>query len=213
MASVFEKGYQLNEIMKVFLAYMDHKNLSDRMACIGSFAEITLALKNKIEPFAKVFIPLILRDAASNEEHLKRNSIYALGLLVLYVPHLLQDKFQMLMKLFIAPLEDPSHNEAVVVDNAVGAISRVVLCPQFQKEIDLNLCFNHIMANLPPRADFEEIGVVCQALVSLGKSNMNLFTPQILSRLKEILQNLVTSSLVKPDEKKTILETGKFFFK
>ncbi|OLY83965.1 putative importin subunit beta-4 [Smittium mucronatum] len=165
--------------------------LAERSMSIGCLSETTKNMGAGISPFAERLYNLFSAGLNDPETEVRSNAAYGIGLLVFYVKI---DWTQHMPTILtnLAALFSISSNVSNIVDNACGAVARLILgAPN-------NIPYNDVLptwlANLPIKVDHQEDEPVYDALCFLIENNVALLQPH-----SQTLNNIIRASLEDPE--------------
>ncbi|PVU92036.1 hypothetical protein BB559_003865 [Furculomyces boomerangus] len=165
--------------------------LSERSMSVGCLSETTKNMGSSITPFAETLYQLFITGMNDPEIEVKSNSSYGIGLLVYYVKidwtsHL-PAILQCLAKLF-----EISSNTSNIIDNACGAVARIIMGASSTNIIPYNEVLPVWLANLPLKADHQEDEPVYDCLVGLIEHNQPAIQP-FIERVKEVVKQAISN--------------------
>jgi len=194
LASVLGPGFA--SYFKVYLPhitkyYKKSKPVSDRSMAIGCIGESTVGLKSGISEFTEQLLSLNLKALGDDEEEVRSNSAFAIGVLCQYTTIDISSQYNVILSRLYPLFTGKSVLN--VTDNACGAVCRMILrCPQV---IPIDQVLEVIIHNLPLKQDYEENEPVFQCIFYLFRTNNSY----VLNHIPEFL-NIFAQVLSPPEE-------------
>lgn len=164
----------LPQFLRVVCTYIKpNRPPSDRSMAIGCLGEIAQEMSVAIaDQWESIFLPAILAGAADDDDNVKRNSAFAIGVcceglgnrIISFYPQLLQA----ISPLFLV---DSSKSEyaAACVDNAAAAVSRMIMASP--GNVPISQVLPYILRSLPLKNDMTENETVYRCLLTLLEMN------------------------------------------
>ncbi|OMJ14017.1 putative importin subunit beta-4 [Smittium culicis] len=176
--------------------------LPERSMSVGCLSETTKNMEGSISPFAEKLYTLFMAGLNDPENEVKSNSAYGIGLLVYYVK---VDWSQQIVNILssLAALFNVKSNNSNIVDNACGAVARLIL--SVPSIIPLNEVLPVWLSNLPIKIDHQEDEPVYNALVFLIENNSSILQPHSQALNTIIRQSLENPECLMSDEAKSKL--------
>ncbi|KAJ3012062.1 hypothetical protein HKX48_006511 [Thoreauomyces humboldtii] len=167
--------------------YKESRPVSDRSMAIGVIAECAFGLKNGVTPFTNDMLAISIRALADEEEEVRSNAAYAVGVLIENSDTDLSRHYvQVLQQLRPMFRASPGTNTA---DNASGAVCRMIL--KNPTLIPLDQVLPVVLDHLPIKRDFEENEPVYRCLLQLIRANNPLLL-QSMSRMLNIFAQVLS---------------------
>lgn len=99
--------------------------VSDKSFAIGTISEILLAMGHAIAPFVQPLFPVFMTSLKDEDDEVRSNTIYGLGLLAFYGGDIMLPHYQNVLESLFVIL---SQNQPPrVVDNICGAVCRMIM--------------------------------------------------------------------------------------
>jgi hypothetical protein len=161
-----------------------------RALAMGALAEFGVHIEQMVQPAAAEVLKMALHGATSEDTVTRRNALYCMGVMIQFggpsvvgaIPAVLQ-RVQVFLK----------GDDAAGVDNAVGAMCRVILTGN--DTIPLADMLQAMFAHLPLKVDVEPYGPVFHALVKLIRSPAaNLVLPHLPVAVKTAFHALLNDN-------------------
>ncbi|CAG8438463.1 984_t:CDS:10 [Funneliformis caledonium] len=166
--------------------YKKSKPTSDRSMAIGCLGESTVGLKSGISEFTEQLLSLYLKALGDEEEEVRSNSAFAIGVLCEYTTIDISSQYNVILSR-LHPLFN-GKSELNVTDNACGAVCRMIIkCPQ---AIPIDQVLDVIMDTLPLKQDYEENEPVFKCIFYLFRANNSFVLNHIPDFLKIFAQVL-----------------------
>ena len=145
------------------------RNTRDRILFTGLLADTIKHMPSLGNKYATNFAILVERNLTGQEISLYRNTLYYLGVLCESAPVLAPEysKFLQLVQPFFINEFEPA-----TVDNAVAAISRMILTSA--QSLPLATVLPVLFSKLPLKDDFDEYKTVVRLIVFLYESGVNI---------------------------------------
>jgi len=180
-------------VLKSLLAKAHKGGVSTQVTICGAIAEIITGVgPSGIDPFVKDLVFYALPTLGEDQPLARRNAAFLLGNIVCLAGESLQSDSQGLFRILQAlepllaeavevdqtaaqakaanlPLNLDTTDVQAVVDNACGALARVLLCAA-PGTIPLESAFGILLTTLPLRFDFSENYAVCSCVLAFLKS-------------------------------------------
>ncbi|CAB4443681.1 unnamed protein product [Rhizophagus irregularis] len=170
--------------------YKRSKPVSDRSMAIGCLGDSTIGLKSGISEFTEQLLSLYLKALGDEEEEVRSNSAFAIGVLCQYTTIDISSKYNEILTR-IYPLFTGKY-VLNVTDNACGAVCRMIIkCSQV---IPIDQVLEVIIRTLPLK-DYEENEPVFQCIFYLFRANNSY----VLSHIPEFL-NIFAQVLSPPED-------------
>ncbi|CAH3171023.1 unnamed protein product [Porites lobata] len=160
--------------------------VSDKSFAIGTISEILLAMGHAIAPFVQPLFPVFMTSLKDEDDEVRSNTIYGLGLLAFYGGDIMLPHYQNVLESLFVIL---SQNQPPrVVDNICGAVCRMIMANR--NSIPLEKVFPGILQCLPLKEDFDENHPVYSCIIELFSDQHTLirqFLPQLLAVFSQVL--------------------------
>ncbi|XP_020631239.1 importin-4-like [Orbicella faveolata] len=161
-------------------------SVSDKSFAIGTISEVLLAMAHAIVPFVQHLFPVFMTSLKDEDDEVRSNAIYGLGLLAFYGGDLITPHYQTILEALFVIL---SQNQPPrVVDNICGAVSRMVMANR--NSLPLEKVFPGLLQCLPLKEDFEENHPVYSCIMELFSDQHPLirqYLPQLLAVFSQVL--------------------------
>ncbi|KAF7724391.1 hypothetical protein EC973_001116 [Apophysomyces ossiformis] len=185
-------GEQFSSYFNVFLPliskyYKKTKSSSERSMAIGCLGECITGVKSAVTPHTERLLQLFLKACGDEEQGVKSNAAYALGMLVANSQIDLSSQYPAIL----TALHPLFHDQSLpnTTDNATGAVARLILAHPEAVPLDQVL---PVFANaLPLKADFAENEPVFECLFQLFRSN-NSFVLSHISQFRQIFTHVLS---------------------
>lgn len=166
-------------------------SVSDKSFAIGTISEVLLAMGHAIVPFVQHLFPVFMTSLKDEDDEVKSNAIYGLGLLAFYGGDLITPHYQTILEALFVIL---SQNQPPrVVDNICGAVSRMVMANR--NSLPLEKVFPGLLQCLPLKEDFEENHPVYSCIMELFSDQHPLIRQYLAQLLAVFSQVLPSGSL------------------
>lgn len=176
-----EFANQFKYILPELLKYVGpNRDAGDKMMALGTMAECSNAMASSAAQFLNDMLPCAFAGVKDSHMDVKRNAIYMLGVLALHLKPQLEGHIMQLLSLLHPIFSNVDKYANVVVDNACGAIARVI---KAQYNVPLEQVLPVFIKSLPLREDFDENEVVYSSILSLIQSGH----PAVAQCMKETL--------------------------
>ncbi|EGF82165.1 hypothetical protein BATDEDRAFT_86921 [Batrachochytrium dendrobatidis JAM81] len=160
--------------------YQKSKPVSDRSMAIGTLAEIVDGLEHGVSPFTQDLLPLFIKSLRDEDDEVRSNGAFGIGLLIYYSTTDLSSYYPQLLQLLYPFFTIDSKSN--MSDNACGAVARMILrCSQ---AVPLDQVIPVFFGALPLKRDFEENPIVFKCIFFLLEAK----APSVLSELEHIRQ-------------------------
>ncbi|KAI8097132.1 armadillo-type protein [Halteromyces radiatus] len=191
LCEVIGEGY--SSYFDVFLPliskyYKKTKSSSERSMAIGCLGECITGVKSAVTPHAERLLQLFTKACDDEDQTVKSNAAFALGVLVTHSQVDLSSQYPTIL----SALHPLFQGQSLVntTDNATGAVARLILAHPDAMPLDQVLPV--FTSALPLKADFAENEPVFNCLFQLFRSN-NAFVfahiPQFLQVFTVVLSN------------------------
>lgn len=167
---------KFHDLAVMLLAYAhESRPPADQAMAIGSFAEIIphLPMDNpsNYQALVNKLMPNALRCLESPYEQQRRNSAFCVGIASFYLRDLLQEQFGEIVEA-LAPLcnrenEEIGQSTGADIDNALGALARVLMVDNEQQNLPLEEVLPLLLNALPIENDDEEVSTVNNCLAQI----------------------------------------------
>jgi hypothetical protein len=164
------------------------RNLRDRILFTGLLADTLKHMPSLTQKYASSFSVLVEKNLTSGEVTLYRNTLYYLGIICEAAPALASEfpKFLSLIQTFFTQVFEPA-----TIDNAVAAVSRMILA--CSAAVPLDSVLPVLFSKLPLKDDFDEFKTIVRLIVHLIESGVNL-TSYLEVSLKILIEGVVVQS-------------------
>ncbi|CAG8495342.1 1499_t:CDS:10, partial [Scutellospora calospora] len=192
-------GYDFVPYFKEYINYIAKyykktKPISERSMAIGCLGETTIGLKDGISEFTEQLLPLYLKALADEDEEVRSNAAFAIGLLCQYTRLDISSRYGDILSA-LHPLFT-GQSAMNVTDNACGAVCRMIMaCPQ---AVPMDQVLEAVLRTLPLKHDFEENEPVFKCICTLFRAN-NSF---VFNHVPELL-NIFAKVISPPEEQLT----------
>ncbi|KAI8331553.1 armadillo-type protein [Chlamydoabsidia padenii] len=159
------------------------KSSSERSMAIGCLGECITGIKSAVTPHTERLLQLFIKAAEDEDQTVKSNAAFALGVLVTYSQIDLSSQYPAIL----ATLHPLFQNQSLVntTDNATGAVARLILA--HAEAVPLDQVLPVFTGALPLKADFAENEPVFNCIFELFRSN-NTF---VFAHIPQFLQVFV----------------------
>ncbi|XP_074616822.1 importin-4-like isoform X2 [Acropora palmata] len=158
----------------------------DKSFAIGTISEILLNMGHAIVPFVQPLFPVFMTSLKDEDDEVKSNTIYGLGLLAFFGGDIILPHYQTILETLFVIL---SQNQPPrVVDNICGAVSRMMMANR--NSLPLEKVFPGLLQCLPLKEDFEENDPVYSCIIELFSDQHPLirqYLAQILAVFSQVL--------------------------
>ncbi|XP_078355887.1 importin-4-like, partial [Oculina patagonica] len=162
--------------------------VSDKSFAIGTISEVLLAMGHAIVPFVQHLFPVFMTSLKDEDDEVRSNTIYGLGLLAFYGGDLITPHYQNILETLFVIL---SQNQPPrVVDNICGAVSRMIMANR--NSLPLDKVFHGLLQCLPLKEDFEENHPVYSCIIELF-SDQHPLIRQYLAQLLAVFSQVLPS--------------------
>ncbi|XP_068697755.1 importin-4-like isoform X2 [Montipora foliosa] len=163
--------------------------VSDKSFAIGTISEILLAMGHAIVPFVQPLFPVYMTSLRDEDDEVRSNTIYGLGLLAFYGGDIILPHYQTILEALLVIL---SQNQPPrVVDNICGAVSRMMMA--HRNSLPLEKVFTGLLQCLPLKEDFEENDPVYSCIIELF-SDQHPLIRQYLGQILVVFSQVLPSS-------------------
>nr|XP_058944233.1 importin-4-like [Pocillopora verrucosa] len=160
--------------------------VSDKSFAIGTISEVMLAMSHAIVPFVQHIFPVFMTSLKDEDDEVRSNTIYGLGILAFYGGDLITPQYPTILEALFVIL---SQNQPPrVVDNICGAVSRMIMANR--NFLPLEKVFPGLLQCLPLKEDFEENDPVYSCIIELFSDQHPLirqYLPQLLAIFSQVL--------------------------
>ncbi|RKO83503.1 armadillo-type protein [Blyttiomyces helicus] len=169
--------------------YRKNRPDSDRSMAIGSLSEAANGLGKAVTPFTADLVPIFIKALGDEEEEIRSNGAYAIGVLVFHSEVDLSSYYIQILQL-LRPLLESTNTALNAKDNACGALSRMIL--RSPDLLPLDRVLPTLLDQLPLKKDMQENEPVYGALFMLLRANNAYvsFAGDFRRRLRGLLENL-----------------------
>jgi len=203
-----EFANQFRYILPELLKYVGpNRDAGDKMMGLGTMAECSNAMASGAAPFLKDMLPFAFAGIKDANMDVKRNAIFMLGVLAYHLKPHFEASVMQLLGLLHPIFSNIDKYSNVVVDNACGAIARII---KAQYQIPLEQVLPVFIQSLPLREDFDENEVVYSSILSLLQSG----NPAIAQCMKETLTmfaKVISADTTQLDVKNNIIQVLRQF--
>eukprot|EP00667_Euglena_gracilis_P001991 EG_transcript_1991 len=129
LAKVYAEGFAdlWPEFLEAVLGYLGPKrSSSDHAMAVGTLAEVANALGAAVQPHFHRMFPPMLQLLRSDDGGVRSSAAYGVGVMCQHCPLQATPHFPAALQ-GLRPLLDPSTNPAMCVDNACGALARMLV--------------------------------------------------------------------------------------
>ncbi|KAI9246087.1 armadillo-type protein [Phascolomyces articulosus] len=178
-------GESFSSYFDVFLPlvskyYKKTKTASERSMAVGTLGECISGVKSAVTPHTQRLLQLFTKATSDDDQTVKSNAAYALGVLTLYSQLDLSSQYPTILTALYPLFHDqPLPN---TTDNAAGAVARMILA--HPNAVPLDQVLPTFTTALPLKIDFEENEPVFACLFNLFQSN----NAWVLSHTAQFLQ-------------------------
>ncbi|KAI7878296.1 ARM repeat-containing protein [Lichtheimia hyalospora FSU 10163] len=167
--------------------YKKTKTPAERSMAIGCLGECIRGVKSAVTPHTERLLQLFVKGTGDEDQTVRSNSAYALGILVTYSQINLSSQYPTIL----TALHPLFHNQPLpnTTDNAAGAVARLMLV--HPDAMPMEQVLPVLFSALPLKADYEENGPVFECLFQLFHSN-NAFVLNHLSDLFKIFVHVLS---------------------
>jgi len=165
--------------------------VSDKSFAIGTISEILLAMGHAVVPFVQHLFPVFMTSLKDEDDEVRSNTIYGLGVLAFYGGDIIVPHYQAILEALFVIL---SQNQPPrVVDNICGAVSRMIMANR--NSLPLEKVFPGLLQCLPLKEDFEENHPVYSCIIELFSDQHPLIRQYLLQLLAVFAQVLPSGTL------------------
>jgi hypothetical protein len=205
---------KFHDIAVMLLAYAhESRPPADQAMAVGAFAEIIphLPMDNpsNYQALVNKLLPNALRCLESAYEQMRRNSAFCVGIACFHMRDLLRDQFGQIVEA-LAPLcnrenEEIGQSTGADIDNALGAIARVLMADLEQQSLPLDEVLPVLLNGLPIENDDEEVSTVNNCLAQLLSSRGEeveqggMREPVLICIAMNLMQDALSSDEVKQE--------------
>ncbi|KAI8824519.1 armadillo-type protein [Fimicolochytrium jonesii] len=172
--------------------YKKTRPTSDRSLATGVIAECAFGLKKGVTPFTMDILQLVMKALGDEEDEVKSNAAYAIGVLVENSDMDLSSYYMQILQ-SLRPMFD-THGKIAgnLADNASGAVCRMIM--KNPSLIPLDQVLPVVLDNLPLKKDYEENEPVYRCILHLVRTN----NPLLLQNMPKLL-NIFAQALSPPE--------------
>ncbi|XP_041375551.1 importin-4-like [Gigantopelta aegis] len=159
---------------------------SEKSFAVGTLAETLEACGSASVVFVEQLYPVFLKMVHEEDEEVRSNAVFALGVLVSNSGEKLHSQYPVVLKVLFDILN--KETDGRVQDNICAATCRLIWANK--SAVPLEHVIPVIMKCLPLKQDLEEIATVYSTLIHLygeGEKEMMKHVPQLLSSVAHIL--------------------------
>ena len=138
---------------------------SYRALGIGALAEFVVHVENQVQPVAAELLKMAMHGGTDEDLVTKRNSLYLMGAVLQFGGPSVMSAIPTVLTRIQGYLKS---DDAAGIDNAVGALSRIILTGA--DNLPLADMLKAIFANVPLKIDVEPYGPMFQALIKVSRS-------------------------------------------
>ncbi|KAJ3276147.1 hypothetical protein HK104_003713 [Borealophlyctis nickersoniae] len=171
--------------------YKKNKSVSDRNMVVGAFSEIALALGSAVTPFTGDLIGLFVKALSDEEEEVKGNAAFAVGVLIQNSETDLTSYYEQILVLLRPMIDTPTLLNTI--DNGCGAIARMI--SRSPDAIPLDGVLPVLLQQLPLKKDYAENEPVYTCIFGLLNAN----NPYLVEHMPQLL-NVFAQVLAPPEE-------------
>ncbi|KAI8137212.1 armadillo-type protein [Fennellomyces sp. T-0311] len=178
-------GESFSSFFDIFLPliskyYKKTKTASERSMAVGCLGECISGVKSAVTPHTQRLLQLFIKGTSDEDQTVRSNAAYALGVLTLYSQLDLSTQYPAIL----TALHPLFHDQSLLntTDNAAGAVARLILA--HPNAVPLDQVLPIFTSALPLKADYEENEPVFECLFNLFHAN----NPFVLKHLAEFLQ-------------------------
>nr|KAJ3419498.1 hypothetical protein HK105_006877 [Polyrhizophydium stewartii] len=143
--------------------YQKSRPVSDRSMAVGSLAEIVDGLESGISQFTGDLLQLFMRALRDDEEEVRSNAVFGLGVLIQYSTVDLTSYYPQLLQLLHPFFKSTAKSN--LADNACGTVARMIL--RAPGAVPLDQVLPVFVEALPLKRDFVENESVIKCLLGL----------------------------------------------
>ncbi|GAB6020766.1 hypothetical protein CHUAL_003425 [Chamberlinius hualienensis] len=185
LAKVIQPGSQFAPYFAGILSILVLKTkrkmgVSEKSFSVGILAESVAAMKEGITPFVSHLYPVFLSLAQDENEEVRSNSIFGLGVLVEFGGPAVANFYTNILQLLSNTLAQETDNR--VTDNICGAVARMIITKSDAVPVDQVLPV--VMRFLPLKQDYEENLTIVRCMSHL----LNIKHPEVLNQMPNILK-------------------------
>ncbi|KAI9245388.1 armadillo-type protein [Phascolomyces articulosus] len=168
--------------------YKSTKGPGERLMATGCLGECVGGIKSGVTPHTEMLLQLFLKAAGDEEETVRSNAAFALGVLVKNTETDLSQQYPTILSV-LHPLFE-NQNLPGTTDNASGAVARLIIA--HPNAVPLDQVLPVFLNALPLKSDYAENEPVFECLFHLFRAN-NPFVmghiPQFLPIFSSVLSN------------------------
>ncbi|KAM4808132.1 importin-4 [Rhinophrynus dorsalis] len=167
---------------------------AEKSFAFGVLAETVEALGPAAVQFVPHVFPALLSGARDQDEEVRSNSVYGLGVLAQHGGQTMHQHYPKLLALLSSIIGSEQNRR--VLDNVCGAVCRMVLT--HPGGVPVEQVFPVLLRSLPLKEDFEENATVFRCIVFLYENSPQ----QIIGHLKDIthiVAHVIGTKEIKPD--------------
>jgi hypothetical protein len=180
-----------------------NRDAGDKMMALGTMAECADAMRSATVLFVKDILPYAVNGIKDSQQDVKRNSIFLFGVLAYHLKQQIEPYILQFLSLLHPIFTNMDKYANVVVDNACGAIARIIIA---QYQIPLDQVLPAFIAALPLREDFEENDIVYSSILALIRSG-NQAAAQNMKGIISILAKALSLDSTQQEVRNKIADT------
>ncbi|KAI9321271.1 armadillo-type protein [Dichotomocladium elegans] len=168
--------------------YKSNKSAGERLMATGCLGECVAGLKSAVTPYTQTLLDLFLKATSDEDESVRSNAAFALGVLVASTSADLTQQYPAILTALHPLFANQSMGNTT--DNAAGAVARLILA--HPEAIPMDQVLPVFLNSLPLKVDFAENEPVFNCLFHLFRTNNSFVmshVPQFLPIFSGVLSN------------------------
>ncbi|ESO82779.1 hypothetical protein LOTGIDRAFT_229803 [Lottia gigantea] len=181
-------------------------SVPEKSFAVGTLAEVIQACGDVSAAFVDTLYPLFMRLINDEDEEVRSNAVFAIGVLAQYGGQKLHGNFPVILKSLFDIVSKEEEENPRVLDNVCAAICRLIMTNS--SAIPFDKVIPAIVSFLPLKEDYEENHTVYHCLIELfiaGNPHVLQCTPQLLSSIASVID----TDQVKPETQIILVQFAK----
>merc|ERR1712080_246341 len=131
-------------------------SVAERSFSVGTMSEMVVALEGNVSPWVPTLLAVFYAGIADEDEEVRSNAAYGLGVLPYYAKDMLYPQYQKILGSLSTLLSKEEFPRCI--DNIAAAVARLIIAGM--DHVPLDVVFPGIVKCLPLKEDNEENGIV-----------------------------------------------------
>ncbi|OZJ01999.1 hypothetical protein BZG36_04727 [Bifiguratus adelaidae] len=189
-------------IQQISKYYKPSKPTADRSMAVGCLGEVAAGVQTTLTPFTDNLMNIFLHSLTDEEEEVKSNAAYGIGVVCAYSQNDVTSQYQAILSALYPLFQTATLPNAT--DNATGAVARMIL--RNASAVPLDQVLPVFVTALPLKVDFQENEPVYQCIISLFQNNNSFCMSHIPSFLNIFQQVLPDESQLQPATRQHLID-------